>query len=339
MAANNASIVLAPWLAALFPYGHAHALALNSLSPASDCGLCLGLWKGPKSMKNWVQKETIFATAAAIALAAAALFNPATSVMAGEVEERVMTNKVLKAAFSPGWPPVAYLDDKNELVGFDVDVAKEIAKRMGVTMEPVTVEWQFIESGKWGGRWDIAVGSMTPTVPRTEILEFPAVYWYTPSSFAVHKDNTSINNLADLNGKKIGVCGGCSTEDYLKGELKFAIDGGAKIETWVKPGETVAFDSEGAYLDALKLGDGKRLDAVLSNLPTLQEAVAQGEPIRIVGEPAFYEPLAVAVDKGDAAFTQKVSAIIAEMHQDGTLTALSKKWFNGTDWSKPQVSQ
>ena len=257
------------------------------------------------------------------------------AALAGPILDKVLKNKVLVAAYSPGWPPVAYLDDQNQLVGFDVDVGKEIARRLGVKLEIVTVSWEFIEAGRWGGRWDIAIGSMTPTVPRAQVLDFPAVYWYTPGSFAVHADNKNIRTLADLQNKKIGVCGGCSTEDYMKGALKFAIDGGSPVVFQVKINQLRSYDSEGGYLDDLKLGNGVRLDAVLSNLPTLLEA-AKTQPLRIISPPAFFEPLAIAIDKGDPEFSAKIAEIIRDMHQDGTLTDLSKKWFNGQDWTKPQ---
>src|SRR3546814_2413648 len=66
----------------------------------------------------------------------------------------------------------------------------------------VTPSWDIITAGNWGGRWDMSVGSMTPTKKRAEVLDFPAVYYYTPAAFAVHKDS-EIDSLADLNGKVI----------------------------------------------------------------------------------------------------------------------------------------
>ena len=78
-----------------------------------------------------------------------------------------------------------------------------------------------------------------------------------------------------------------------------------------------------------------RLDAVFSALPTIQEAIKNGYPLRVVGTPAFYEPLAVATDKGDAEFNAKIAEIIAAMHADGTLTELSMKWY-GVDLTTVQ---
>jgi len=254
---------------------------------------------------------------------------------AGEVLERVLASKTLTGAYSEGYPPVAFIDENNVLTGFDVEVGKEIAKRLGVELKPVTASWEATVGGHWGTRWDIAVGSMTPTKERAEVLDFPGVYYYTPASFAVHKDNTAVNAVADLNGKALGACAACTYEEYLNGTLKMDAQGTPPFEFLVKPGKVVAYESDGAAFEDLKLGDGVGLDGVLSNLPTLAEAVKNGLPFRIIEPAVFYEPLAVAVDKGDAEFTAKIAEIVAEMHADGTLTALSNKWF-GVDLTKAQ---
>ena len=61
--------------------------------------------------------------------------------------------------------------------------------------------------------------------------------------------------------------------------------------------------------------------------PTIQEAIKNGYPMKVLGDPAFYEPLAVATDKGDPEFDAKITEIVDAMHEDGTLTKLSDKWY------------
>src|SRR3546814_12551718 len=87
--------------------------------------------------------------------------------------------------------------------GFDVDGCKEIAKRLGAGLKIVTPSWDIITAGNWGGRWDMSVGSMTPTKKRAEVLDFPAVYYYTPAAFAVHKDS-EIASLARSEERRVG---------------------------------------------------------------------------------------------------------------------------------------
>ena len=109
-------------------------------------------------------------------------------VQAGQTLDRVMSTKVLNVATNANWPPQGFLNDANELDGFDIDMAKEIAKRLGVEVKFDTPEWQVMTGGRWQGRWDVAVGSITPTKPRSQVLDFPAVYYFSPYVFVVHKD-------------------------------------------------------------------------------------------------------------------------------------------------------
>ena len=105
---------------------------------------------------------------------------------AGEVLDSIMAKKKLVVATDANWPPQSFINDKNEMDGFDVDVAREIAKRMGVSIEFITPSWDIITAGNWNRRWDLHVGSMTPTKKRAEMLAFPAVYYYTPEIGRAH---------------------------------------------------------------------------------------------------------------------------------------------------------
>ena len=104
---------------------------------------------------------------------------------AGDVLDKIMSTNTIKIATDANWPPQSFINDQNEMDGFDVDVAREIAKRLGAEVEFITPNWDVITAGNWHGRWDMHVGSMTPTKQRAEILSFPAVYYYTPAAVAV----------------------------------------------------------------------------------------------------------------------------------------------------------
>jgi polar amino acid transport system substrate-binding protein len=250
---------------------------------------------------------------------------------AGESLDRVMKTKTLTLSSDASYPPQSFLNDKNEMDGFDVDVGREIAKRLGAELKIITPAWEIITAGKWQGRWDISVGSMTPTKERAQVLDFPAVYYYTPAAFAVHKDS-KIASLAELDGKTVGVCGGCTYEAYLNKNLVIDAEGAPAFDYKVAPGTIRTYETDTNVFDDLKIGDGKRLDAVLSAQPTIQEAIKSGMPMKLVGGPVFYEPLAVAVDRGDPEFSAKIAEIVTAMHADGTLKTLSEKWY-GVDYS------
>ena len=129
---------------------------------------------------------------------------------------------VLTVSTDPAYPPQSKYAarETDEYVGFDIDVATEIANRLGVDVAWETPSWDVITAGSWNGRWDISVGSMTPTNDRQEVLDFTEPYYYTPAVVVVHADNTTISDLTtDLDGKKIGVCSGCTYEQFLNKAL------------------------------------------------------------------------------------------------------------------------
>ncbi|MBZ0260828.1 MAG: ABC transporter substrate-binding protein [Hyphomicrobiales bacterium] len=246
---------------------------------------------------------------------------------AGAVLDNVMKKGVLKVATDANWAPQSFINSKNEMDGFDVDVAKEIAKRMDVKIEFITPAWEIITAGNWAGRWDMHVGSMTPTKKRMEVLEFPAFYYYTPAAIAVHNDSKATKH-EDLIGKTIGVATATTYESYLRKELEQEAEGVPPVEFIVTTDKAKSYESSNTALDDLRLGDGVRLDAVISSLPTFVEAQKNGYPIKIVGKPLYYEPISVAIDLGDKELSAKTKEIVAAMHADGTLSKLSMKWYN-----------
>ncbi|MGJ8527902.1 transporter substrate-binding domain-containing protein [Maritalea sp.] len=250
----------------------------------------------------------------------------ASFAQAGEVLDKVMDEKTMMVATNSEYPPASYLNSKGEFEGFDVDVAKELAKRMGVEAKFMNPAWEAITSGKWGGRWQVAIGSMTPTPARAQVLDFPAIYYFTPAAFYVHAD-APYQSLADLSGKKIGSSAGSTYEGYLNKTLTLDSAYSPAFDYLVDPGEIRTYETDTNVMDDLRLGDGVRLDAGISSVPNILEAVKNDYPLRILGEPVFFEPLAVVVAKGDTEFSSKIASIIEEMRTDGTLKSLSVKWF------------
>jgi ABC-type amino acid transport/signal transduction systems, periplasmic component/domain len=268
------------------------------------------------------------------AMVAAITALAAGSVQAGAVLDRVKSTGVLRVATDPAYPPQSSQKPDGTFEGFDIDVATELAKRLGAKVEFVTPAWEIITAGRWGGRWDVSVGSMTPTKERAQVLDFPAVYYYTPASFVVHKD-AKYTKVEDLNGKVIGTCGACTYEFYLKHNLTIDAKGVPPFEYKVTPGEIRTYETDTNVFDDLRLGDGVRLDAGLSALPTIKGAIKAGYPLKVLGDPVFYEPLAVAIDKGDPEFAAEIKRIVDAMHADGTLSKLSIKWY-GVDLTRAQ---
>jgi len=256
----------------------------------------------------------------------------AGSAFAGSVLDEIMGAGVIKVSTDANYAPQSFLNDKGELEGFDISVAKEVAKRLGVKVEFVTPDWDLITSGNWGKRWDISIGSMTPTAERVKALHFTMPYYSTPAQFAVHKDNTSIKSIKDLAGKRIGVGTETTYVRYLNKDLELV---GVKIEypDW-KASKVTTYPTDANAIEDIALGDGVRLDAVLTAKPTIFEAMKSGCgggcPVKMLGEPVFYEHLSIALDKSrlnSEPLLKKLNEILSSMYKDGTLVALSMQFY------------
>lgn len=253
---------------------------------------------------------------------------------AGDLLARICKDGVIRVSTDPAYPPQSSLNEETgEFEGFDIDVATEIASRLGVDVAWETPSWDLITAGGWNDRWDTSVGSMTPTSERQEVLHFTQPYYYTPAVVVVHADNTSVQDLStDLDGTRIGVCSGCTYEFYLE---KTLVIPGYTFEFIIDDAKVSGYDTDTTALQDLALGDGVRLDAVITSVTTAQGYIDAGNPVKIVGDPVFYEPLAVAFDKraplDPTSLVEAVDRIVGDMHADGTLTELSKKWYNGLD--------
>jgi len=273
-------------------------------------------------MKNFLKSMAIGAAALAIASVA----------HAGTTLDRVMSKKAMVVATNSGWPPQSYLDDNNQMVGFDIDVAREIGKRLGVEVSFETPEWATLTGGHWQGRYDLGVGSVTPTKPRAQVIDFAGIYYYSPYVYVLHKDSP-LKTVADLNGKVIGVETATTSEDFMRRQLQIDAPGLPPIEYKVEPGEIRTFADSMLPFDDLRLGPGVRLDAVVAPEQTAKNAIKNGYPLRIIeGEYAFREPLVVIAEKGDPEWTAKIGELIKAMKADGTLATLTTKWY-GADYS------
>jgi polar amino acid transport system substrate-binding protein len=254
----------------------------------------------------------------------------ATTAIAGETLDRVRDNGVVVDVVVNDYPPFGFINGKNELDGFDVDVAKAFADKLGVKLKLETPGWETIISGKWAGRWDLAISSATPTEERAKVVNFPVVYYSVPAVLVVNKDEQTIKSIADISGKRVGVGTGSSYEAYVS--RNFVIPGKPAIafpfnNVQAVPGdETVNFQN-------LALGAGVRLDAIVASLGTAQGQIDATQKLKVLGDPLFAEPNAVVTDKGDPEWDAEVKRVITELKTDGTLAKISEKWF-GVDITK-----
>ncbi|MEM8530818.1 MAG: transporter substrate-binding domain-containing protein [Chloroflexota bacterium] len=251
----------------------------------------------------------------------------AESEGSGDLLSEVQGRGTLLVATDSNYAPQSFKNPDDTWEGFDIDVAREIANRLGVEIEFLDISFDVVTAGSWNDRWDINVGSMTVTPERQESLIFTAPYYYTPAAFTVHADSTA-SSLEDLASLTIGVGAATTYSDYLEGGLTLVDE---EILTEPPAAEIQVYDTDLLAIQDLALGDGARLDAALTALPTIQNAIDEGQPIKVLGDPVYYEQLAVALDQSSSfdpqTLADEISQIVEEMRSDGTLTELSNQYY------------
>lgn len=229
--------------------------------------------------------------------------------------ERVKEAGKLTVVGSGGYPPFNYIDD-GEVVGFDVEVGAEIAKRLGVELDYVTSDWDGLIEGLRSSRYDGILGSMAITDERLKVVDFTTPYYYSGAQLFTTTDS-NITDVSEMEGKAIAVATGTNFAQDAE-EL------GAEVTYYQDDNATM-----------MELVNG-RVDGVITDRIvgiTAMKELSGGENIQIVGELLRLESMGIAINKGDSELLEQVDEILEEMHADGTLTQISQKWLDGEDVS------
>lgn len=212
-------------------------------------------------------------------------------------------------AMSGLYKPFNYKEG-DKLVGFDVEIGAEIAKRMGMVPNPVTNPWETIIQGLKAGKYDAIIGSMAITEKRKEQVDFSRPYYRSGAQVFVSADNDTIKTADDMKGKKIGVVKASTFRDVA---LKYT--GEDKV---------IGYDSDVIALQDLPTG---RINAVITDQLVGIMAINNGLKIKDVGKPLWVDEMAIPVNKGNAELLKKINTALEEMIKDGTYDKISKKWF------------
>ena len=216
------------------------------------------------------------------------------------------------------WAPWTYHDDNNDLVGYDVEVAQNIAEKLGVEVEFVEGEWDGLLAGLDAGRYDIMVNGVGVTDERAEKYNFSTPYAYNKTAVIVRGDYDEISSMEDLKGKK--------TANTISSTYA------AQAEAY---GATVTGVDD--LNQTIELLLSNRIDATL-NAEVVFNDYKKEHPdsnIKIATYSDQVEEIAIPIRKGDDTVTllEAVNDALDEMAKDGTLTELSEKYF-GMDISK-----
>ncbi len=212
------------------------------------------------------------------------------------------------------FPPMGFRDDKNNIVGFDVDMAKEAAKRLGMQVEFKPIDWNSKEAELNGKRIDVLWNGLTITEKRKENILFTNAYMENKQIIVVAA-NSPLKTKADLAGKVVGVQDGSSSIEAVEKEAAVA----KSFKELKKYPDNVA-----ALMD-LKAG---RIDALV-----VDEIVGRYYIAKKAGEYAVLsdnfgsEEYGVGLRKDDKELQAKLQKVLDEMKKDGTSAKISQQWF------------
>ena len=248
-------------------------------------------------------------------LTAAAAFVIASGFAAGSANaddlETIKASGEMRIGMSGEYPPFNFVNENNEVVGFDVDIGKEIAKRMGLEGKPVTTAWDGILVGLLASKFDTIVGSMTITPEREKVVDFVGPYYHAGRAVFV-KDDSTVQTLEDLKGKKIGVTLGETHEKWAREQ------GGWDITTY-----------KGLPPLLLELNAG-RVDAiVVDNIPVAIAVKETGQKVRQLDTPNIEGgavAIGIAIRKENPELKAEMQKALDAMMADGTYEKISMKW-------------
>ena len=222
-------------------------------------------------------------------------------------------NKELVVGSSATYRPFAYENPNKEIIGYDVDIIKAVAQKAGVPIKIVNTPWTGIFAALNNGDVDLIISGVTINDKRKQSYDFTAPYFEARQLIAVPKDS-SIKNLKDLAGKKIGVVNGSTGDDIASRQF-------GKTNSDIR-----RFESTPVVISEL-VNNG--LDAAIGDNGVISFRAQDHKQLKTVNDPSFpKEFFGIVVKQGNKALLDKLNAGLAAVKADGSYANIYKKWFN-----------
>lgn len=234
-----------------------------------------------------------------------------------DAKKDTLSKDTLVVGFDDTFVPMGYKDDKGEIVGFDVDLAKEALKRMGKEVKFQPIDWSMKESELNGGNIDFIWNGYTITDERKEKVAFTNPY-LDNRQVIVTLANSKIATKNDLKGTKVGTQSGSSSLDALNSD--------AELVKAIKDGKPVLFDT---YNEAFMDLEAGRIDSVVADEILARYYINQrgAEKYKVLAEDLGKESYGIGVRKDDKELLDKLNKALDDMKSDGTAKKISEKWF------------
>lgn len=255
-------------------------------------------------------RRTILRTVAAAGLAAITGLGIAGPVAAEELDT-IKEKGVMRIAMSGAYPPFNFVNNENQVVGFDPSIGAEIAKRMGVEVEIVTTAWDGIIGGLLANKYDAIVGSMSITEERKEVVDFVGPY-YTTKRAIFTKPDSGITSVSQLGDVTLGVTLGETHEEWAREQ-------GYKIRTY-KGLPELLLELENGRVDAI-VNDSIAAILAMKELG-MSYAVVSDLETDVIGA-------GIAIRKGNPMLASAMQEALDALMADGTYLEIANKWVGG----------
>ncbi len=232
--------------------------------------------------------------------------------------EKIVEKGTFILGLDDSFPPMGFRNENNEIVGFDIDVARVVAERLGVELVVQPIAWDSKELELSSGNIDCIWNGMSITPEREESMAMTFAYLNNQMIFYTKAD-AGVSSVEDLAGKTVAIQNGSYAEELLNGEY---------AELAATFGEVIGFDD---YLTALMDLQNGGCDAVLMDLVVGDYRINGMGATDLVAAVALTDDnYGIGLRKEDIALRDKVEEILVEMKKDGTLAKISTEWF-GSD--------
>ncbi len=232
----------------------------------------------------------------------------------GDAVSALKERGVFVLGLDDSFPPLGFRSENNEVVGYDIDLAKEVAKRLGVDFRAQPIDWDAKEMELETGKIDCIWNGFTITEERKNALSFTEAYLNNDQVLVVRADS-GIKSLADMKGKIVGIQSGSSAQEAVDDNADFA----------KSIAKTIMFKDNITALNDLDIGgvDGVVMDSVVANYSIAQTK----KPFNVINESLANEGYGIGFRKNEPELRDAVWTILKEMQKDGTVAAISQKWF------------
>ncbi len=229
---------------------------------------------------------------------------------------KTLREGTLKVATEGTFSPFSYYNDKNELVGYDVDVARAVAEKLGLKIEFLTAPWDAMLAAFDAGKADAVFNQVSITDERKKKYEYSVPYTVVYGAIIVHKDNNDIKSFEDLKGKKNA---DSATSNWAQVAKKYGA-------------QNVTVDS---FAKSMELLIARRVDTVVRDNTVFYDFLKQrpGAPIKIAAKLKDVDYSAAIVQKGNKELADQISKALNELKAEGKLKEISLKYF-GKDVSE-----